>query len=364
MTKALEGIRVVEYSPHYSGAYCTMVLAALGAEVIRIEQPADVDLTADVYEMASLCRGKRRIRMNLNKEGAHDFLCRLLNTADIFVVDADAETLRSHNLTYDALSKLSKRLIYCECSSFGRTGSFSDKSVPDLIIQGLTGAMHITGSDAQHPCRCGLDMTGDGAVLGCLAALFDRRKTGLGQCVDIAMFDVMMALLENPFIIAMNTDDTPTAVGNRDTSVFPYATLRAKDGCINISAGNDSLFSRLVLALGIPEIATDPRFASNHLRMQNWPSLEGYLNSATQNKTIHEWQQILGAVGIPVGPILEMDKTLQLCQMRERELITTIHHPGTGDIKCITPAIRLSDSPINTEVFNQEPCEFESMQPI
>ncbi|MBQ9396387.1 MAG: CoA transferase [Proteobacteria bacterium] len=366
MTKSLEGVRVVEYSPQYSGAYCTMVLAALGAEVIRIEPPESTACTAAPYEQASLRRGKRRIRLNLQNEKAREFLFRLLDTADIFVVDADVETIQSLDLTYEALSKRSKRLIYCACSSFGMTGSFSGKSLPDLIIQGLTGAMFITGCDAEHPCRCGLDMTeistGIHAVLGCLAALFERRKTGTGQCVDIAMFDVMMALLENPCILSLNTDFTPTAVGNRDISVFPYATLRAKDGCINISAGNDSLFSRLAQALGIPEIATDSRFATNHLRMQNWPDLEKHLNAAMETKTIREWQPILEAAGIPVGPILEMDQTLQLCQIRERNLITTVHQPGTGDIRCITPAVRLSDSPIDTEVFNQEPSDFEEIQ--
>lgn len=366
MTSSLKGIRVVEYSPQYSGAYCTMVLAALGAEVIRIEPPKHNDNAASVYETASLCRGKRRIRMNPHNEKAREFLFRLLKTADIFVVDDDEETIDALSLTYDILSKRCPQLIYCACSSFGTTNNLFPKSVPDLIIQGLTGAMYITGSDAEHPCRCGLDMTeistGIHAVLGCLAALLDRSRTGQGQCVDIAMFDVMMALLENPSIIALNTDISPKAVGNRDTSVFPYATLRAKDGCINISAGNDSLFARLVQALQIPELAHDPLFATNDLRMQNWTRLETLLNAAMGTKTIQEWCQILEAAGVPVGPILEMDKTLELSPIHERSLITTIHQPEIGDIKCITPAVHLSDSPISTDVFNAEPCDFDTLE--
>ncbi len=354
---ALEGIRVVDFSRILAGPYCTMLLADLGAEVIKIEKPGTGDdsrafgpfVAGESLYFISVNRGKKSIALNLKNQASREFLLGLIDTADVLVENFKPGVMERLGLSYDVLSARNPRLIYCSCSGYGHTGTYAQKPAYDLIIQGLTGMMSITGTEPGHPCKVGMSVadvdTGVYAAVGCLAALYQREKTGKGQHVDIAMFDVLMSILENAATQTLNTGKAPTAIGNRHPSICPYTTLRASDGFLNIAAANDELFTRLANTLETPEMATDPRFLTNASRLENRVELEAQLGSIIATKSVEEWCKRLDEAGIPAGPVNDMRQALAQPQVEERNTITTIHHPVAGDIQCIASALHLSSNP-------------------
>lgn len=354
---ALEGIRVIDFSRILAGPFCTMMLADLGAEVIKIERPKKGDdsraygpfVNEESLYFISVNRGKKSIVLNLKNPKAMEFLLKLIDTADVVVENFKPGVMDHLGLSYEVLSKRNPRLIYCSCSGYGHSGPCAQKPAYDLIIQGLTGMMSITGPDPEHPSKVGMSVadvdTGVFAAVGCLAALYQREKTGRGQHVDIAMFDVLMSILENAATRTLNTGKAPTAIGNRHVTICPFASIRASDGFFNIAAGNDMLFGKLANALEAPELAEDPRFLTNDSRLQNWPALESRLNAAASKKTISEWIEILEKAGVPAGPLNDMSQALEHPQIDARKVVTTVHHPTAGDVRCIASAVRLSDSP-------------------
>lgn len=354
---ALDNIRVVDFSRILAGPFCSMMLADLGAEVIKIERPQKGDdsraygpfVNDESLYFMSVNRGKKSIELNLKNEKAHDFLLRLIDTADVVVENFKPGVMDHLGLSYETLRERNPRLIYCSCSGYGHTGPYQHKPAYDLIIQGLTGMMSITGPDSEHPYKVGMSVadvdTGVFAAVGVLAALYQRTRTGVGQYVDIAMFDVLMAILENAATRCLYTGVPPTAIGNHHATICPFATIRASDGFFNIAAGNDTLFIKLANALEAPEMATDPRFLTNDSRLQHWPELEKCLNDAASKKTIAEWCEILDKAGIPAGPLNNMAQALKHPQVKARGIVTTIPHPVAGDIQCIASPVRLSQSP-------------------
>lgn len=353
---ALEGIRVIDFSRILAGPFCTMMLADLGAEVIKIERPGKGDdsraygpfVNDESLYFMSVNRGKKSVTLNLKNPEALEFLLGLIDTADIVVENFKPGVMDHLGLGYERLSARNPRLIYCSCSGYGHSGPFALKPAYDLIIQGISGMMSITGPDPEHPSKVGMSIadvdTGVFAALGCLAALYQREKTGRGQQVDIAMFEVLMAILENAATRTLNTGKAPTAIGNRHVTICPFASIRASDGFFNIAAGNDSLFAKLATALEDPELATDPRFATNDLRLQNWTALEQRLNDAASKKTIAEWCEILDKAGVPAGPLNDMTAALEHPQVEARHIVQTVEHPNAGPYRCVASAVRLSDS--------------------
>lgn len=353
---ALEGIRVIDFSRILAGPFCTMMLADLGAEVIKIERPGKGDdsraygpfVNDESLYFMSVNRGKKSVTLNLKNPEALEFLLGLIDTADIVVENFKPGVMDHLGLGYERLSARNPRLIYCSCSGYGHSGPFALKPAYDLIIQGISGMMSITGPDPEHPSKVGMSIadvdTGVFAALGCLAALYQREKTGRGQQVDIAMFEVLMAILENAATRTLNTGKAPTAIGNRHVTICPFASIRASDGFFNIAAGNDSLFAKLATALEDPELAADPRFATNDLRLQNWTALEQRLNDAASKKTIAEWCEILDKAGVPAGPLNDMTAALEHPQVEARHIVQTVEHPNAGPYRCVASAVRLSDS--------------------
>ncbi|MBQ1924718.1 MAG: CoA transferase [Proteobacteria bacterium] len=353
---ALEGIRVIDFSRILAGPFCTMMLADLGAEVIKIERPGKGDdsraygpfVNDESLYFMSVNRGKKSVTLNLKNPEALEFLLGLIDTADIVVENFKPGVMDHLGLGYESLSARNPRLIYCSCSGYGHSGPFALKPAYDLIIQGISGMMSITGPDPEHPSKVGMSIadvdTGVFAALGCLAALYQREKTGRGQQVDIAMFEVLMAILENAATRTLNTGKAPTAIGNRHVTICPFASIRASDGFFNIAAGNDSLFAKLATALEDPELAADPRFATNDLRLQNWTALEQRLNDAASKKTIAEWCEILDKAGVPAGPLNDMTAALEHPQVEARHIVQTVEHPNAGPYRCVASAVRLSDS--------------------
>ena len=354
--KALEGIRVVDFSRILAGPFATMVLADMGAEVIKVERPEKGDDSRaygpfvhdeSLYFM-SVNRGKKSLELNLKNEKARELVLKLIDTSDVVVENFKPGVMKKLGLGYEVLSARNPRLIYCACSGYGQTGPYSCKPAYDMIMQGLSGIMSITGPDGAHPYRVGMSIadvdTGMFAAMGIITALYQREKTGRGQLVDIAMLDCMMSILENAACRTLNTGKAPTAIGNRHVTICPFGSIRARDGYFNIAAGNDALFVKLVDALEVPELAGDARFATNDLRLQHWPELEAALNEAASKRTIAEWCEIIDRAGVPVGPLNTMMEAVSHPQLEARGTVTTIPHPVAGDIRCIGTPLHLSDS--------------------
>lgn len=354
--RALEGIRVIDFSRILAGPFATMILADMGAEVIKIERPVKGDdsraygpfVEGESLYFMSVNRGKKSIEVNLKNPKALEFILKLIDSADVLVENFKPGVMEKLGLGYETLKIRNPRLIYCACSGYGQTGPYAHKPAYDMIMQGLSGIMSITGPDSDHPTRVGMSIadvdTGMFAALGILTALYQREKTGRGQLVDIAMFDCMMSILENAATRTMNTGKAPTAIGNRHVTICPFCSIRASDGFFNIAAGNDDLFLRLAEALEAPEMASDPRYATNDLRIQNWPSLEKDLNDAAGKRTIAEWCERLDKAGVPAGPIHTLKEACAHPQLEARQTLVTIPHPVAGDVRCVASPLHLSDS--------------------
>lgn len=352
--KALEGIRVVDFSRILAGPFSTMILGDLGAEVIKIERPKTGDdsraygpfVEDESLYFMSINRNKKSIALNLKNKAGLDFVEKLIATADVVVENFRPGVMKKFGFDYESLSKRYPRLVYCSCSGYGSTGENAAKPAYDLIIQGLSGIMSLTGRDAQSPTKVGFSIadidTGIYAALGIITALYQRHNTGKGQYVDIAMYDCMLSLVEHAAMRTLYTGTAPLAVGNRHTVICPFASFQASDGLINICAGNDNIYQKLCIVLGDPELGTDPRFITNDLRIQNWDALNARMTAAVSKRSVKEWCAIFDTEAIPAGPINDLAAALDNPQIADRQMIAEVDHPVVGKVKCVASALHLS----------------------
>lgn len=355
--KPLEGLVVLDLTRVLAGPFAGMMLADMGARVIKVENPQGGD-DARAYTpfqngesayFMSLNRGKESVTLNLKHPEGKRILKELAARADILVENYKPGTMKKLGLDYDVLSRVNPRLIYAASSGFGQTGPYSDRPAYDLIVQGMGGLQSITGTDPKHPLKVGSSMAdilaGIFAVTGILAALHHRDLTGRGQMVDVAMLDCLVATLENAVARYETSGVAPEPIGNDHPSICPFATFESADGFINIAAGNDVLWARLCEVLGIPETAADPRFLTNRDRIENWPALKAILNAQTQGKTTAQWMEALMAVQVPCGPINTIDKVVSDPQVLAREMIVPVDHPVAGKLKMPGVPIKFSETP-------------------
>jgi len=355
--KPLEGLVVLDLTRVLAGPFAGMMLADMGARVIKVENPQGGD-DARAYTpfqngesayFMSLNRGKESVTLNLKHPEGKRILKELAARADILVENYKPGTMKKLGLDYDVLSRVNPRLIYAASSGFGQTGPYSDRPAYDLIVQGMGGLQSITGTDPKHPLKVGSSMAdilaGIFAVTGVLAALHHRDLTGRGQMVDVAMLDCLVATLENAVARYETSGVAPEPIGNDHPSICPFATFESADGFINIAAGNDVLWARLCEVLGIPETAADPRFLTNRDRIENWPALKAILNAQTQGKTTAQWMEALMAVQVPCGPINTIDKVVSDPQVLAREMIVPVDHPVAGKLKMPGVPIKFSETP-------------------
>ncbi|WP_352425971.1 CaiB/BaiF CoA transferase family protein [Aminomonas paucivorans] len=355
--KPLEGLVVLDLTRVLAGPFAGMMLADMGARVIKVENPQGGD-DARAYTpfqngesayFMSLNRGKESVTLNLKHPEGKRILKELAARADILVENYKPGTMKKLGLDYDVLSRVNPRLIYAASSGFGQTGPYSDRPAYDLIVQGMGGLQSITGTDPKHPLKVGSSMAdilaGIFAVTGVLAALHHRDLTGRGQMVDVAMLDCLVATLENAVARYETSGVAPGPIGNDHPSICPFATFESADGFINIAAGNDVLWARLCEVLGIPETAADPRFLTNRDRIENWLALKAILNAQTQGKTTAQWMEALMAVQVPCGPINTIDKVVSDPQVLAREMIVPVDHPVAGKLKMPGVPIKFSETP-------------------
>ena len=350
----LTGVTVLDLTRVLAGPYCTMVLADLGARVIKVEQPGTGDDSraygpfhngASAY-FASLNRGKESIALDLKNADDRVIFEKLLSISDVVVENYRPGTMEKLGYGWDQLHAQYPRLIYAAASGFGHTGPYSKRAAYDMVVQAMGGIMSVTGHPGQPPVRVGTsvgDITaGLFTAIGVNSALFHRAVAGEAIKIDVAMLDCQVAILENAISRYAATGEIAGPIGARHPSITPFAGFEAKDGWIVIAAGNEQLFVKMAAAIGRPDLATDTRYATNALRTQHWEPLSAEINAALKSRAAEEWLELLGAAGVPCGPINTIDKVLADAQVRSRNMVVTADDPETGRLVMAGNPIKLS----------------------
>jgi len=332
----LAGIRVLDLTRVLAGPFCTMLLADLGAEVVKIERPAGDDArqfgpflpSGESAYFAGINRGKKSFVLDLKQPEECGIFLQLVERADVVVENFRPGTMAAFGLGSDRLRELNPRLIYASVSGFGRTGPYRDRPAYDIVVQALSGLMSITGYDEAEPARVGSSISdilaGMYTALSITAALARRGNTGSGADIDLAMLDCTVAVLENAISRFAITGQTPKPLGTRHPSITPFQAFRAADGLLVIAAGNDVLWKKLCDALESPQLALDPLLLTNTLRTANQPYLEKAIQSVLARRSVSAWLDILTAAGIPAAPIQNVPQVLNDPQLAEREMWHTL----------------------------------------
>ena len=354
---ALEGLRVLDLTRVLAGPYATMILADLGADVVKIELPGVGDdarsfgpyLHGESAYFMSLNRNKRSMTLNLKSPRGKQVFCELVPQFDVLVENFRPGTLEKLGLGYETLRDLNPRLIYAASSGFGRTGPYSRRPAYDAVVQAMGGLMSITGQAGGAPTRVGTsigDITaGLFTAVGILSALQARAHTGQGQVVDVAMLDCQVAILENALARYNVTGEIPRPQGNRHPSIVPFEPFETQDGQLMVAAGNDALWKRLCDALERPELAADPHFETNPLRNTHYAELRPILAEIFQQRTTADWQTLLETAGIPVSPINNIAQVSEHPQVLAREMLVKLAHPVAGEMTVPGIPIKLSETP-------------------
>lgn len=352
MAGPLHDITVIDLSRVLAGPYATMVLADLGARVIKVERPDGGDdaraygpfINGHSAYFASINRGKQSIALDLKAPDDRAIFEALLERADVLLDNYRPGVMARLGYGWDVLSGRYPRLIHAASSGFGQTGPDSQKAAYDMVVQAMGGIMSVTGHPGGPPTRVGTsvgDITaGLFTVIGVLAALHDRKATGRGQFVDVAMLDGQIAILENAIARYAATGQSPGPLGARHPSITPFAAYQCADAPIVIAAGNDQLFAALCKALGLPQ--DDPRFAGNEARTANADALAQALEGVLMTMPAAHWLPKLEAAGVPCGPLNTIGQALANPQVKARNMVVQTALPdGTPLIAAGNP-IKLS----------------------
>ena len=352
----LEGILVLDLTNYLSGPFCTMMLADLGAEVIKIERfdkpkASGPFLNGErVYDL-SVNRSKKSINLNLKSEAGKKIFKDLCKEADIVVENFKPGTMEKLKLDFDNLKRLNEKLIYCAISGFGYTGPYKNRGALDMVIQGMSGLMSLTGEPDGRPMKAGTSvsdiLSGLFAFGAINAALYNRSLSGEGQFIDIAMLDCTFACLENAVINTCVFGKNPNRVGNSHSTSVPFQSFKTIDGEIIITCSRDPAFYKLCDAMGRPELKNDPKFSKAEMRRKNKQELEKVITNFTINHSTKECEKILNEYDVPNGVINTM---LDICndpQIKERNMITEVNHKIAGVYKMASNPIKFSRTKSN-----------------
>lgn len=358
--KPLDDLLVLDLSRVLSGPYCTMMLADMGARVIKVEQPGHGDdtrafgppfLEGESTYFMSVNRNKESMTLNLKSERARDIIWRLIERADVLVENFRPGVMERLGFSYEACHARNPRLIYCAISGFGLTGlpEFIRKPGYDLVIQGMGGLQSTTGDTLTPPYKSGAPiadlLSGMLAAQGILLALIARGRTGRGQQVDISMLEGQVSFLTFLSGIYFATGRAPGRVGNVHPSIAPYATYEAQDGWLNLAVGNDGLFGALCDALKLEGLKSDPRFGSNALRVTHRAALDALLVPLLKREPVSAWIAAFDRAGIPCGPVLSIAEVLEHPQVKAREGVVEVQHPTVGPLRLTGVPVKLSETP-------------------
>lgn len=358
MKKALAGIRVVDLTTFMSGPFVSMVLGDLGAEIIKIEEPGSGDASRQIppyfhegesLYYISLNRNKKGLTLNLNTEKGKDIFYKLVKKADIVLENYRPGVTKKLSVDYERIKAINPKIIYCSITAYGPEGPYGQRPAYDLIIQALSGAMSMTGQEDTGPLRLGVpmgDLAGSmWALVGILAALQHREKTGEGQFVDISLLDSITAFITYPALYFSYGGEVAKPLGSGHQAIVPFQAFKTKDYYLAVTCANEKFWGLLCQALEIPDLASDPRFAKMGDRLKNKEELNGLLNDVFSRKTNAEWEPILSKGGVPYAPVNTIDKTFNDPALQHRGMIISVDHFGK-ELRFFGNPVKMSETPI------------------
>lgn len=362
MSKALEGVRVVDLTHVLAGPTCTMFLADLGAEVIHIE-PFHGDDSREYGPFAgepdknrsgyfiSLNRNKKSMALNLKSEKGKKILRELIEVSDVIVENFRPTTMKKLGFGWDDIKKINPRIIYASICGFGHDAlpEYAGRPAYDMVAQAYSGIMSITGPEGGPPCRVGSSVgdiiAGHQAAIGILAALYKREKTGIGQYHDGAMVDGLFAVLENAVARYTINGEIPGPLGGAHPAITPFQGFQTADSWIIAAIGTDLLWAKFCKVIGREDIIDDPKYRTNPLRTRNRKGLSAIISAETVKKTTREWETIFENAGLPYSPINNIKDICEDPHIAHRKMLVEIDQPGIGKMKIANSPIRLSETP-------------------
>jgi len=365
---ALAGIRVLDLSRILAGPSAAQLLGDLGADVVKVEKPGEGDDTrkwgppfvkdADGQPTSEssyyLCanRNKRSIEIDIASTEGQELIMRLLENADILLENYKVGGLSSYGLAYDQIKERFPRLVYCSITGFGQTGPYATRAGYDFLIQGMGGIMSLTGEPDGQPIKVGVGiadvMTGMYATVGILAALRHRDETGKGQHIDVSLLDTQVAWLINAGTSYLNAKENPVRLGNGHPNIVPYQVFPTADDPIIIAAGNDSQFKKLCHIADIADVADDPKYATNVSRVMNRQAVVDIVTVALQKKSRAFWLAACEKVGVPCGPVNNLEQVFNDPHLQHRGAEVRMPHPlaGSGEVSLIANPLKMSETPV------------------
>ena len=358
MSTPLEGLRVVELAHVMAGPICGLFLGDLGADVIKVERlpggdtprhfsPPEIEGESAAFMM--LNRGKRGVALDLRTEEGRAVVRQMVSSADVVIENFRAGTMERMGLGYDDLALLNERLIYCQVTGFGRTGPLSSQGGFDLIAQGYSGLMSVTGEGPdREPVKVGAPLTditaGILASFGVVCAVLERERTGRGQRVDTSLYEAGITQTYWQSAIALATGVSPAPLGSAHPMAAPYQAFQTKNSWINVGASNERTWTRLIEALDLRELSSDDRFVTNTDRMANLTALIEILGSHFREHTSEHWLAVLEDAGVPAGPVASVGEMLEHPQTEARRMVVDVEHTTAGSVRSLGIPVKLSGS--------------------
>ncbi|MFY0615488.1 MAG: CoA transferase [Hyphomicrobiaceae bacterium] len=352
----LAGIKILDLTEHMAGPFCTMVLADMGAEVIKLERPGkgeNVRNWGDAGEELNpffryINRNKKGITLNYKEPEGRELFLKLAAEVDVLVENYRPTVMPRAGLGWEDLSKLNPRLIYAQLSGFGYDGPYKARGGFDLIAQGAGGLMHVTGEPDGPPTSVGVPIcdlgTGMWASQGILAALYERERTGKGRLIECSLFETAIGFSSWTSAGYLADGKEPTRQGSRHRQNAPYQRFETGDGFMMIGASSQSLWERMATALGHAEWVDDSRFTSSKTRVKNRPALEAAMEAVLKTDTTAHWSNVLTEAGVPCGPVNTYDQLFNDPQLQAREMVVHAHDDVLGDVPHIRTPIKMGES--------------------
>lgn len=363
MGKVFEGLKVVDLTSALNGPFCTMFLADYGADVIKIEPvggeqsrswgPID-EKTGESGFYGFVNRNKKGCTLNLKSEKGLEMFYELIKDADVLVENYKGGVTKKLKIDYDTVKKINPNIIYASGSGFGQYGPITHRPCYDIVAQAMGGMVNLTGFKVTDPVKVGPSVADHVAgiylMVGIGMALYHREKTGEGQLIDVAMFDVIFSLLENAIVNYTMDGVITQRNGNVDPSIAPFDIYKCKDGFVALGVGNDRLFAKFAKTIDHPELLEDERYTTNDLRCQNYvPDLQTLIRGWCAEYTKKEIEEIMDEAGIPCGPVLDIKEAIEHPHIQARDMMVHCEHPTVGDMYFQGCVIKLSETPGSVE---------------
>ncbi|QNI02072.1 CoA transferase [Halomonas sp. SH5A2] len=366
LTKPLAGIKVLDISRVLAGPWCGQMLADMGADVIKVERPGCGDdtrhwgppwLAGSAESAYYLCanRGKRSVTVDMAKPEGQALIKQMAADSDVVIENFKVGGLKKYGLDYESLKALNPAIVYCSITGFGQESPYAHRAGYDFMIQAMGGIMSLTGKPDEEPgggpVKSGVAFTdiftGLYAANAVLAALYQRRDTGVGCHIDMALMDVQVGVLANQALNYLTSGNVPQRLGNAHPNIVPYQAFATQDGHMIVAVGNDEQFKRFCSVLSLPNLADDPRFATNGMRVQHRDQLVPVLEAALAQRSTDDWLAAFEAVGVPSGPINTLDRVFDDAHVKARGLKQTLPHAQAGQVDLVANPIRMNGESIS-----------------